>query len=153
MQTLKLVTQIAAPIGRCFDLALSIDLELEAFASSKLQGISGKTSGQIGFGERVRWKVRQFGFTVTHESEITAYDSPTHFQDRMVTGLFKSFQHDHYFTSSGPQHTEMRDVLTFSMPLLLTGVIGEKLVVGPRLTSLLQKRNEFLKDKAERATS
>lgn len=149
MQTIELLTAIAAPIETCFELSLDIDLEIEAAADYRVRPISGKLSGRIGPGERVGWETRQFGCTVSHLSEITAFNPPTYFEDRMVTGIFKSFEHHHYFISSGPRQTEMRDVLKFSMPAFLMGVISEKFLVRRRLTTLLQKRNSLLKRVAE----
>ena len=149
MEIIDLVTHIAAPIQTCFELSLDIDLEIQAAADYGIRAISGKCSGRIGRGERVGWKTKQFGFTVSHVSEITTFEPPAYFEDRMISGIFRSFEHHHHFTSSGPRQTEMRDVLKFSMPLFLWGVISEKILVRRRLVTLLQKRNNRLKRVAE----
>jgi len=67
----------------------------------------------------------------------------------MVNGIFKSFQHDHFFRSLGERKTEMRDALHFSMPGWLMGAISERLIMRPRLLQLLQLRNKLIKETAE----
>ena len=149
MITIEDVTTIHAPIARCFELALNIDLEVEAAQSYQLQPIGGVTSGVIGLGQRVRWKTKQFGLWITHTSEITALERSTFFQDRMVQGIFRSFRHDHYFRALNSGQTEMRDSLCFSMPVLFGGALAERFVVRKRLTQLLHARNQTLRQTAE----
>jgi ligand-binding SRPBCC domain-containing protein len=153
MTVIEQATVINAPIQTVFRLSLSIDLELEASRPIGLAAVGGVTSGTIGLGQRVKWTAKQFGVTVPHESEIAALGRPTYFQDRMIAGLFQSFQHDHFFTALGEHQTEMRDVLQFRMPWWLMAAISERLVVRRRLNRLLQLRNGLIKEKAEVAIS
>lgn len=146
---IEIVTLIQAPIDRCFDLSLSIDLELEAGKHHNIRAVSGITTGTIGPGQRVRWKTRQFGISVWHESEITEFDRPKYFQDTMIDGVFRMFQHNHYFRGVDPGTTEMRDVVHFSMPVWLLGSIVERLIVRPRLMRLIEERNRLIKMHAE----
>lgn len=148
MTTIELTTLIDAPVEICFQLSLSIDLELKAAASHRLKAVSGVTSGMIGPGQRVGWQSKQFGITVSHMSEITEFHHPTFFQDRMVHGIFQCFQHDHFFRPLSVNKTEMRDLLRFSMPSWLTGVIAERLIIRSRLTRLLQLRNRLIQETA-----
>lgn len=148
MTTIEQVTLIEAPIEKCFSLSLSIDLELDAAKDFHLRAVGGVTSGQIGAGQRVRWATTQFGITVSHESEITVYRPPESFQDSMIHGLFRSFQHDHFFRPVSAERTEMRDLLRFEMPKLLLGRISERLLVKARLLKLLQLRNSLIKTRA-----
>jgi ligand-binding SRPBCC domain-containing protein len=111
MTTIELTTWIEAPVETCFQLSLSIDLELKAAKAHHIKAISGVTSGVISAGQRVGWKTKQFGITVSHVSEITGFQQPLFFQDSMVKGMFKSFQHDHFFQPLGSSKTEMRDLL------------------------------------------
>lgn len=140
---------IHAPIESCFRFSLDIDLELRAGSDSWIQAIGGVTTGTIGAGERVTWRAKQFGVWVRHTTEITRYDAPVYFQDSMMKGLFRSFQHDHFFRAIGKQATEMRDELSFSMPSILLGPIVERLIVKQRLIGLLLKRNELIQQYAE----
>lgn len=84
MVRINLSTDINAPLERVFDLARSIDLHVASTDFTGEQAIDGVTSGRIGLGEKVTWKGRHFGLKVKHTSLITAYQSPTYFQDCMV---------------------------------------------------------------------
>jgi ligand-binding SRPBCC domain-containing protein len=145
MTTIELVTLIRAPSSLCFTISLSIDLEVEAAKAYSIRPISGVTSGTIGPGERVQWRTRQFGFWIKHTSEITEYDPPILFEDTMVRGIFSSFRHRHHFYQSGSGDTEMRDELSFSLPL---SFLSERLA-APRLRRLLIVRNELIRKTAE----
>jgi hypothetical protein len=71
----------------CFQLSLSIDLELEAARAHYLRAVGGVTSGIIRAGQRVRWKTKQFGITISHVSEITGFQEPLFFQESMIKGM------------------------------------------------------------------
>jgi ligand-binding SRPBCC domain-containing protein len=148
MNTIELVTLIKAPIAKCFELSLSIDLEVKAASAYLLQPIGGVTSGIIKGGDRIQWRTRQFGLWITHTSEISGFDPPVFFQDRMVKGIFRSFEHNHYFRALDSEHTEMRDWLSFSMPFFALGVFSERLV-RRRLLDLLAVRNQLIQRSAE----
>ena len=143
-ELIELVTRIDAPIETCFRLSLNIDLELEAAKAHGLRAVSGVTSGFIGRGERVGWRTRQFGISVSHESEITELDEPFYFADRMVQGLFSSFEHRHFYSSITANRTEMRDEMRFAWPWWLGGAVAARWIVKPRLTTLLQERNRAI---------
>src|ERR1700733_1627052 len=143
MTTIELTTLVHAPVEICFQLSLSIDLELEAARAHHLRAVGGVTSGIISAGQRVKWKTRQFGITVSHVSEITGLQEPLFFQDSMIKGMFKSFQHDHFFQPLGVNDTEMRDLLRFRMPFWLMGTISERFVIRPRMLHLLRLRNSL----------
>lgn len=115
MISLELVTEIAAPVERCFDLECSIDLHTASTDWSGERAVAGVTSGLIGLGQEVTWQGRHFGFYMTHTSQITKYQRPHYFQDRMVQGKFRSFCHDHFFKLN-PGGTLMTDVLQFEAP-------------------------------------
>jgi hypothetical protein len=51
MTRIVLLTSIAAPIERCFDLARSIDLHMASTNWSGERAIAGVTSGLIGAGQ------------------------------------------------------------------------------------------------------
>ncbi|HWF66511.1 MAG TPA: SRPBCC family protein [Acidobacteriaceae bacterium] len=155
MTTIHVVTLIRAPTEICFRLALSIDLELSAARQYQIEAIEGVTKGIIRLGQHVTWKTKQFGLWVRHTSEITKMKEPEYFQDAMKHGVFRSFHHDHFFRSLGPDTTEMRDELRFSLPAYLLGEIAEKLIAKQRLEKLLLTRNSLIKQQTEmnKATS
>jgi ligand-binding SRPBCC domain-containing protein len=101
VQIINLETRIAAPVSRCFLLALSIDLHVDSTAGTREQAVAGVTTGLIGEGESVTWRGRHFGLMLQHTSRITQYEPPAFFQDVMTAGVFKSFEHDHRFSGTG----------------------------------------------------
>ena len=149
MQLIKLETKIAAPSERCFLLSLNIDLHRESTAQTSERAIAGVTHGLIGPNEKVTWQGRHFGLMLTHETLISKYDRPRHFQDIMLRGMFKSFEHDHYFSHLPDGSTLMRDELRFAAPLGLLGLIAESLVLRRYLTGFLEQRNRLVKQVAE----
>lgn len=149
MQTIIVETKIAAPPERCFLLSLSIDLHKESTAQTSERAIAGVTSGLIGPNETVTWQGRHFGFMLQHETLITKYDRPRHFQDIMLRGRFKSFVHDHYFDLQPDCATLMRDELRFAAPLWPFGVIAETLILKRYLARFLEQRNQIIKQTAE----
>lgn len=148
MIRLEATTEIEAGIEVCFALSLTIEIELEAVQG--LRAIAGVTHGRIGLGERVTWRTRQFGLAVTHATEISSYQAPTYFQDRMLLGVFREFAHDHHFEEVDTGRTRMRDELRLTMPWFLGGRLAEQSLVRRRMHELLVRRNEVIKAHAER---
>jgi len=148
MVVLKVVTIIRAPIERCFDLSRSIDLHVQSTAETGERSVAGVTSGLIGLGERVTWRAKHLGVWQEFTSEITALDRPKYFQDKMIRGAFRSFEHDHLFMEIGDGTTEMRDVLRFAAPIPLLGRIAE-VFLRPYLSRFLHERNHVIKNAAE----
>jgi len=142
-------TLIHAPIARCFDLSRSIDVHLLGNTHSGEQATAGTCTGLIGLGQQVTWHARHFGVRQHLTSAITAFNSPTYFQDTMLRGAFKSMQHDHYFLDLDCGVTEMRDVFRFSAPLGPLGWFAERLALRSYMTALLRERNTVIKQVAE----
>ena len=67
----------------------------------------------------------------------------------MVSGVFKSFRHEHYFDDMHDGATVMRDVLEFSAPLRPLGILVERLVLRRYMTTFLVERNAVIKHIAE----
>jgi ligand-binding SRPBCC domain-containing protein len=145
---LELVTEIAAPLDRCFDLSRSIDLHVRSVNWTGEKAIAGVTSGLIGPGQNVTWRGRHFGLQLKHSSRITQYTRPTFFRDEMIKGQFRSFCHDHLFEERGAI-TFMKDVVQFEAPLRLVGWIAERLVLRSYVEGLLIKRNGHIRAVAE----
>jgi ligand-binding SRPBCC domain-containing protein len=147
MVRIELVTNIGAPVERCFDLSRSIDLHMASTDWAGERAIAGVTSGLIGLDQEVTWQGRHFGFRIQHTSRISALDRPRHFQDCMVRGAFHSFCHDHYFESTSGQ-TRMRDLMVFAAPYGLLGSLVEG-TLDRHMRSLLDRRNRCIKRVAE----
>ena len=148
MVALEEVTRIRAPIERCFDLSRSIDLHVQSTAETGERAVAGVTSGLIGLGDQVTWRAKHLGIWQEFTSRITAMDRPRYFQDKMIRGAFRSFEHDHFFVELSDGVVEMRDVLRFAAPVPVLGRIAE-IFLRPYLSRFLRERNELIKHAAE----
>jgi ligand-binding SRPBCC domain-containing protein len=148
MSTFRMVTDIAAPVDRCFDLSRSIDLHLESMLASDERVIAGVSTGLICEGEEVTWEARHFGVTWRMTSRIVEFDPPRRFVDEMVRGPFTAFRHEHSFEPHG-SGTRMIDVIAFRTPVRL---LVER-PMGLYLRRLMTTRNAAIRQKAESARS
>jgi ligand-binding SRPBCC domain-containing protein len=149
MARIELVTHIAAPCDRCFDLARSVEVHVHSTSTTGERAVGGRTSGLLDIHEEVTWRARHFGVWQTLTSRITAFDRPRHFRDSMVQGAFKHFDHDHYFASDHAGCTVMRDVFDYSAPCGALGGLAEWLFLTRYMRRLLTTRNQALKAVAE----
>jgi ligand-binding SRPBCC domain-containing protein len=145
---IHLVTEIKAPIERCFDLSRSIDLHQISTSHTNEKAIAGVMTGLIGLNETVTWQARHFGLTQTMTSRITEMERPYLFTDEMVKGPFKAIKHRHIFKSKG-EITIMTDEFCYSSPLGAIGRLFNFMVLDKYLIKLLKDRNEIIKAYAE----
>lgn len=148
MSTIHLVTQIRAPIDRCFDLSRSIDLHVASTAHTNERAIGGKTHGLLGLDEEVTWRAKHFGFVQELTSRVTSLTRPSHFRDEMTRGIFRAMIHDHDFEARG-EITVMRDTFAFTCPLGPLGALADRIAVRAHLERLLVARNRVVKEAAE----
>jgi ligand-binding SRPBCC domain-containing protein len=148
MACIELGTFIQAPPETCFDLCLDLDLHQDSFDHTGERIVSGRPHGRIGLWEYVTWEARHFGIRQRMTVGITVMDPPTHFQDRMLQGAFRSFLHDHHFepVEGG---TLMRDIIHYQAPLGPLGWVGQGLFLTGYLRRLIAKRNAVIKARAE----
>lgn len=149
MTTIRLITKISAPIQTVFDLARNIDIHQQSTAQSKEKTIAGRTSGLIELGETVTFRGKHFGFYLKHQSKITEMEIPNYFVDEMIKGQFKYFRHDHTFVTQNG-HTVMIDFLQYKAPFGILGKLFDNLLLKKHLENFLLKRNEMLKNLAEK---
>ncbi|MCR8557513.1 SRPBCC family protein [Mucilaginibacter sp. BJC16-A38] len=148
MTQIELSTHINAPIGRCFDLARSIEMHVESTKQTGERAIAGCTSGLIELGESVTWRAKHFGIWQNLTSKITEFEYPNYFTDEMVSGAFKSFRHQHLFFGVGDQ-TVMKDIFTFESPFGRLGEFADSRFLGLYMQRLLEKRNKAIRKAAE----
>jgi ligand-binding SRPBCC domain-containing protein len=148
MPIIGLETSIDAPIERCFDLALSVDLHQHSVTHTQERVVAGRTSGVMRLGDTVTWEAVHFGVKQRLTTKITAYDRPYRFTDEMLQGAFHQLRHLHEFVphSSG---TLMVDHFSFRAPLGVLGSIAERLFLTRYMRRLLVTRNQYLKQVAE----
>lgn len=148
MAIIHLETYIEAPIERCFDLSLSVDLHQHSVAHTHERPVAGITRGVMKLGDTVTWEAVHFGIKQHLTSKITTYDRPYSFTDEMVKGVFQEIKHLHEFVpqSSG---TLMRDVFAFRAPWGILGRVAEIVFLKGYMKELLLARNRYLKQMAE----
>jgi ligand-binding SRPBCC domain-containing protein len=143
-----LSTHIHAPVERVFDLSRSVDLHMASTAHTGERAVAGVTSGLMALGEEVTWRARHFGLWQHLTSRITAFDRPAYFRDSLVRGIFRRFDHDHFFAVSH-HGTVMRDVFDFQSPLGILGRLADRVFLVRYMTHLLATRNALIKTVAE----
>jgi ligand-binding SRPBCC domain-containing protein len=147
--SIRLETPIAAPVGDCFGLSLSVDAHTSSMSASRERAIGGMTSGVMKLGDTVTWRARHFGVAFTMTSAITEYDYPSRFVDEQQRGPFRRWRHEHSFTALANGQTQVVDAVVFQSPFGLLGRIADGLVLGHYLRHLLRRRNTWLKTTLE----
>ncbi len=148
MPTIRLKTLIHAPIDRCFDLSLDIDIHRQSTSKTRERAIAGVMTGQMKLGDTVTWEAVHFGVKQRLTSKITRYERPFMFEDSMVQGAFHSFTHVHRFHPSS-NGTLMTDVFKYKSPLGPLGVVADKLFLERYMRQFLRERALFIKQVAE----
>ena len=113
-----------------------------------MKPVAGRTSGCVQGGDTVRWEGWQLGFPNFHVSLISVFEAPFHFQDRMLEGRFKAFEHDHRFRAV-EGGVRLEDEVRFTMPFGWAGYAVGHMVLVPHIRMLLRGRFAILKDLAE----
>jgi ligand-binding SRPBCC domain-containing protein len=134
---------IHAPIDRCFGLSTHLAVVERELG---MHPVEGRTGGLVTAGDTIRWEGIQLGFANYHVSLIVpeTWQPPYFFQDRMVAGRFRDFEHDHRFieTTNG---TWVEDWVRFAMPLGWPGSIVGRVVLVPHILGLMRRRFDLLK--------
>jgi ligand-binding SRPBCC domain-containing protein len=149
VRSIRLETLIAAPIGACFSLSLSVDAHTASMHASGEQAIGGVTSGVMQLGDLVTWRGRHFGIVFRMTSAITECRPPSRFVDEQQHGPFRRWWHEHTFTALADGQTQMTDVVDFQSPLGPLGYVADRLLLGRYITHLLRQRNTWLKTTLE----
>src|SRR5690348_15855916 len=97
MPVIGVETVIRAPVERCFDLARDPDLHERSMAQSGERVVSRTGSGLLGPGDLVTFEAVHLGIRQRLTAQITRFEPPYLFEDRMVHGAFRSFTHVHRF--------------------------------------------------------
>jgi ligand-binding SRPBCC domain-containing protein len=152
VRCIRLETVIAAPVGDCFGLSLSVDAHTASMRGSGERAIGGMTSGIMKLGDTVTWRARHFGIVFQMTAAITEYQYPSRFVDEQLHGPFRRWWHEHTFTAGANGTTVMTDVVLFQSPLGDLGSLADRLVLDRYMRRLLRQRNTWLKTALETRT-
>lgn len=144
MPTLTLVTEIHAPIERCFDLCRDLDVHARTLAHTRERLVGDKTGGLAELGDVLTFEATHLGVRQRLSSHITEFSRPHLFADEALSGAFARLRHVHLFTQV-PGGTLMRDHLTWKAPLGPLGVLADWLFLKRYLLRFLVIRNRSLK--------
>lgn len=147
MFTLRDSILIHAPIERLFALSTNLAIVEEELG---MHPVAGRTSGFVSGGDTVRWQGWQLGFPNFHVSLIVpeTWNPPHFFQDRMLEGRFRGFEHDHTFTEAA-DGVVLEDEVRFEMPFGPVGALVGRAVLVPHIRGLMRRRFHRLKGLAE----
>lgn len=148
MTLIELTTQINSDITRCFDLSRDVDIHKLSAVGTKERAIDGRTHGLCERGDTITWEATHFGIRQRLRVEITKLDRPHFFEDRMITGAFKSMRHEHHFKFENGV-TFMIDKFEYEVPYGLAGNIFNRLILKRYMTKFLMTRNAIIKRLAE----
>ena len=137
---------VHAPAERCFLLSTSIAVVEREL---KMHPVAGRTSGFVTGGDTVLWKGWQLGLPQFHQSEIRQFVANQFFQDFMLKGRFRAFEHDHRFIDASNGSVTLRDELRFSMPLGWAGQLVGRWILVPHIRRLMRRRFVLIKGLAE----
>ena len=90
MARFRIITQIAAPIEVCFDLARDIDFHTRSLSHTGERAIAGRTTGLIDLGESVTWEARHLGIRHQLPSKVAAFARPTGFLPRYLPRVLEN---------------------------------------------------------------
>jgi len=138
--------EVHAPIERCF--ALSTHLAVVEMTLA-MRPVRGRLTGAVSGGDRVRWRGWKWGLPHVHESLIEAFNPPELFRDRMTTGRFASFEHDHELKRQLDGSVLLRDEVRFSMRWGAAGLMVGRSIVLPHIRKLMRERFALIKRLAE----
>lgn len=149
MTLIKLTTYINSNIERCFDLSRDVDFHKLSVKETKEEAIDGRKTGLCELGDKITWEAIHFGIKQKLSVEISKFDKPNFFEDRMTKGIFKSMRHEHHFEES-KNGILMTDLFFYEVPFGIIGQLVDKLILKKYMTRFLLQRNKILKEIAEK---
>ncbi|CAL2075819.1 conserved hypothetical protein [Tenacibaculum sp. 190524A05c] len=148
MPTIILFTKIKAKKELVFDLSRSIDLHKISAQKTDEKAIAGRKSGLIELDETVTWRAKHLGVYQNFTSKVTGFRPSEYFADKMISGAFKSFKHEHFFSHEN-NTTTLVDVMEFVSPLGFLGKFIDFLFLKKYMKQFLIERNNTIKLYAE----
>ncbi len=94
-------------------------------------------------GLRIEYRVHPWGVPQRWVSEITTWEPPHRFVDEQRAGPYRSWHHLHEFREVAGG-TELRDVVTYSLPFGALGAVAHRLVVRRQLEAIFEHRRRVV---------
>jgi len=109
--------------------------------------LSTLASTEMYAGMIIRYQVRPILNIPMHwTTEITHCKDMEYFIDEQRTGPFALWHHEHHFRST-PGGVEMKDMLTYSLPLGFLGRVVNWLFISNQIDSIFAYREQVLRNK------
>lgn len=102
-------------------------------------------------GALIEYRLRLHGVPVRWRTRIEEWDPGVRFVDQQISGPYALWHHTHEFTSDGPDHTLMRDVVRYALPLGPLGELARRLLVRRDLERIFDFRAEQVARRARPA--
>lgn len=144
MTTIVLRTEIAGNIDQCFDLSRDIDVHKLSTQKTHEKAIAGRISGLCELGDKITWEAKHFGIVQHLTVEITKFNRPYLFEDKMISGAFKKMKHEHSFEEKDGK-TIMTDKFEYEVPFGILGQLFDKIILKNYMKNFLMRRNQVLK--------
>ncbi len=148
MPRITLTTFIMAPVERCYNLSLSVDLHQVSTKNTGEKVVAGVMHGVMKQGETVTWRAKHFGVWQHLTTIISEATPSSYFCDEMVKGAFKSIRHEHHFTEQD-EGCMMTDYFDYESPFGILGNLFNRLILTSYMTRFLIERNRVIKETAE----
>ena len=103
----------------------------------------------LSLGSKVHLRVKDRALNSIWKLEITEFDRPNHFRDKQISGVFRAWQHDHYFESISESETRVKDMVHYDLPLGLIGRVFGKGTAERRLREMFNHRKKMTKQLLE----
>ena len=143
-------TLIHAPRERVFDLARDVGAHTRSASFTSERAVEpGRIEGLLEVDDTVTFEGVHFGVRQRFTAKIVEMKRPERFVDELVKATFKSMRHVHEFAERDGA-TLMRDTLDWVSPLGILGVIADKIAVERHLRRFVTRKQQALKEIAER---
>lgn len=96
-------------------------------------------------GLRIDYRIQPLWIPQRWTSEITVWDPPHRFVDEQRRGPYRRWHHEHTFRAVGDT-TEIRDRVTYALPLGPLGRLAHALFVRRQLESIFTYRSAVIDD-------
>lgn len=133
---------VEAPIARVFDFHLDINNLLEMTPPDWKVEIL-RADVPIRVGSHIDLNVKSKRFSSTLKTIVTRSDPPHDFTDMQISGIFKSWIHNHHFEEISDGRTRVTDLVRYELPLGLLGRFLGRGMAERRLRDLFEHRREM----------